>query len=448
MALLANNASGVAVITDANIIPSQMPSNFIDPYSYAQQFQPELLPELVYKYGKGSITGFMRATGSGMKRTYESDQIQHAEAGRLSKHLSGVTISGNNFTFPEAHGLEAGRLIKFWDTNTEYQGIVTAVVSDTVVTVLSDTDDSWPAGPVNITLDFSSRFKKGADAFTQGFRETPDIIKNYSHIFKHHQDTTNSDLGHAIWVQTDAGPQWWNFEFARASAQFDNISELTAVFHRRATDTSDSAVAGQPQGMYGVKQIVEDKGNVFNDLITTIDQLSNIAFRLKQQGECRELNMWCNHQQMAAFRELSAGVNAAFLNGFQYGSFVNSEDMYLKLDFSGIKVDGVQFNFVSWSALDDPTMQAITGSNIGGTSFLGVPCGRKSVTMNGDIKSVSYLDMLFRKTSQGVREKETKFFGKLGTEVREDKSYVDWLSEGTIQLAGANNFFVGGTYSY
>lgn len=443
MALSANNLSGVAVITDPNQIPSATPENFTDLYTYAQQHQPELIPELVYEFGKGSILGFMRATQTGLKKTYQSDHIQHAEAGRLMKTFAGVTISGNNFTFPSAHGLEVGRVVRFYDSGDEFQAYVSAVVSATVVTLLNDTDTDYPVGPVNISVDFSSRFKKGADAFTQGTEHGLDIRKNYSHIFKHFQDTTNSDLGQRTWVKTDSGPQWWNYEMARESAKVDNMTELTSVFHRRATDTSDSAVAGVTQGMYGVKEIVETRGNIVDDYITTSAELSAMAFRLKQQGNCRELNIWCNHQQMAAFRILCATLNPAFLTGTHYGSFKNSKKMFLNLDFVGVKIDGVQFNFVSWGALDDPTIAGVTGSDVGGLAFLGVPCGNTKVTMDGGSKSVSYMEMLFRTNQYGTREKETKFFGKLGTQVSADKSYVEWLSEGTILLAAANNFFVG-----
>lgn len=443
-----NNLTGIALITDPNQIPAQTPENFIDLYDYATQFQPELIPDLVYEFGKGSILGFMRATQTGLKKTYESDYIQHTEAGRLMKTFAGVTISANNFTFPSAHGLEVDKVVRFFTGNIEYQGIVSAVVSDTVVTLLSDTDDAWPVGPVDISVDFSSRLEKGSEGFSKSSRHNVAIRKNYTHIFGHHYDTTDSDLGRSSWVKTDAGAQWWNYELARESAKCDNKSELTAVFHKRATDTSDSAVAGKTQGMYGVKQIVEERGNVFADLITTQQHLSDMAFRLKQNGTCRELNVWCNHQQMAAFRVLCAGLNAGFLNGFNYGSFKNSSDMHLKLDFTSVKIDGVQFNFVPWTALDDPTINAVTGSNNGGISFLGVPCGNTKVTRGGKSQSVSYMEMLFRKNSFGVREKQTKMFGQFGTQIKADKSYVDWLSEGTVLLAAANNFFVGGTDIY
>lgn len=447
MSLLANNLTGIAVITDPNQIPNQMPSNFIDPYDYAMVYQPELIPELVYANGKGSILGFMRATKSGMNRTFSSDQIQHAEAGRLHRSMKNVTIAGNNFTFPSPHGLQPKMVVRFSHEGTQYQGIVASITSPTVAVILNDDTTTFPTGtPVDVTIDFSSRFLKGDEPFKQGTKHDVRIYKNYAHIFKWRQDTTNSDMGHNVWVKTDKGPQWFNFEMARESAKFDNVTELTAVFHRRAKDNAPSTLAGNPQGMYGVAEIVENYGNVFNDLIENVQDLSDIAFRLKQQGVVRELNMWCNHRQMAKFRELCAGVNASFLQGFHYGSFQNSADMALKLDFVSIKVDGVQFNFTSWACLDDPTLQGIVGG-VDGINFLGVPTGNEKVTIDGDVCSVPRLEMLFRKTTTGVREKETKFFGKLGTPVEQDASWVDWLSEGTVRVSAPNNYFIGGTYN-
>lgn len=443
---LTNNTTGFNVVSDYSQIPKQLPTNYIDPYNYAMVYQPELIPELVYSFGKGSILGFMRATQSGMNKTYSSDKIQHAEAGRLHRFHKSATIAGNDITFPTAHGLEKNMVIRFKNaSNVYYQAIVSRVTSSTVATILNDGMGALPTGAVSdISVDFSSRFLKGDEAFKQGVTHGVRIYENYSHTFKHHQETTNSDMGHNIWVKTKEGVQWFNYEMARESAKFDNITELTAIFHRRAKTGSASQLAGFAQGMHGVVEIIEGFGNVFNDLITTVNDLSAIAFRAKQNN-CRELNMWCSHRQMAKFRELAGGVNASFLQGFNYGSFNNSMEMALNLDFSSIKVDGVQFNFVAWEALNDPTLSSIFGGTEG-LNFIGIPTGNTSITVDGGICSVGKIEMLFRKTSHGIREKETKFFGKLGTPVPEDKSWVDWLSEGTVRVSAPNQFFIGGKY--
>src|SRR5690554_1191855 len=158
MSLLENNLTGIAVITDPRQIPNQMPSNFIDPYTYAMQYQPELIPDMVYSFGKGSILGFMRATKNGVNRTFASDQIQHAEAGRLMRSVQGVTIAGNNFTFPQPHGLQPNMVVRFSHEGQQFQGIVTVITSPTVAVILNDDVNAYPTGvPLNVTIDFSSR---------------------------------------------------------------------------------------------------------------------------------------------------------------------------------------------------------------------------------------------------------------------------------------------------
>lgn len=436
--------ANIPIITDPKQTPAASPENFIDLYNPDNsQFIQETIPEMVFEYGKGSVLGFMKATQTGMKKTYENDYIQHAEAGRLMKQFSGVTISGNDFTFPSAHGLEKGRVLRFFDAGNEHQVIVTAVVSSTVVTITNDTETAIPAGPITVSVDFSSRMEKGSDGFYNSTRHGLEVRKNYTHIFTHHQDTPNSDLGTIIWVKTPAGPKWFSYEMMRESAKFDNITELTAIFHKRPTDASASGLAGGPRGMHSAKEIVETRGNVWNDYFTNISELRDIAFRMKQNGTCREINLWGNHQLSSSLDTVLGGVNGNYATGLHYGSFKNDKNMFLNLEFQGARVSGVQFNYREWSALDDPTINAITGSNAGGLSFFGIPCGNTKIEYDGKSGASCYFDLLFRKNQYGVRKKMTKFFGHFGTQIKADESYVDWWSEGTVLLAAANNFWLG-----
>jgi len=52
--LKTNNLSGLAIITTPDSSWRATPENFISLYDYAQQYQPELIPELMYANGKGS----------------------------------------------------------------------------------------------------------------------------------------------------------------------------------------------------------------------------------------------------------------------------------------------------------------------------------------------------------------------------------------------------------
>jgi hypothetical protein len=106
-----------------------LPENFASSFDYLSQNVPELVPELMYANGKGSILGFMRAVTNGTESTFESDYVQHAEVNRLHKILTGVSATNNVFTCDEAHGLRVKDVVRISDGTDEYQGIVSAINS-------------------------------------------------------------------------------------------------------------------------------------------------------------------------------------------------------------------------------------------------------------------------------------------------------------------------------
>jgi hypothetical protein len=72
--------------------------------------------------------------------------------------------------------------------------------------------------------------------------------------------------------------------------------------------------------MKGVVQI-EERGNISNDYITTVQDLSDIL-RIKQQGSCRELTYGATIPNGEV--QSTSSVNASFINGANYGMFNNS----------------------------------------------------------------------------------------------------------------------------
>ncbi|WGK93794.1 MULTISPECIES: hypothetical protein [Flavobacterium] len=441
--LKTNNLSGLAIITEPDSALRATPENFVNLYDYAQQFQPELIPEMMFANGKGSILGFIRATTMGKEGTFESDSIQHSEINRLHNTLT-ATATGNVFTCTKAHQLRVKDVVKISDGSREYQAIVSAITSPLVFTALSDgAAFTFSASSVTVLCDFSNRHAKGDSAFDKGKKWSPKIYKNYPHIVKEYYEVSDSDLAHKTWIETPEGPKWFNLEMERNSTLFDNKAELTAVLHNRALDNAPSTLAGFTQGMKGVVQQVEERGNISNDYITTTVGLSNLALRAKRQGTCREFTVYSNHMQMRYFRELAAGVNASFLNGSNYGAFNNSTEMALSLNFVSIFIDGVTFHFTSWALLDDPTLLDANGFDATSLAYLMVPTGTMNVTEEGNVVARPYLTMRYRSNNITNRRRQVKFFGVLGQQVREDKSSVEILSEMTNQVVGANSYFVG-----
>jgi len=442
MDLQTNNLTGLAVITTPDSSLRATPENFINLYDYAQQFQPELIPELMYANGKGSILGFIRATTMGNEGTFEADTIQHAEMGRLENTFA-ASATGNVFTATTPHQLEVKDVIRISDGTTEYQAIVSLVTSGTVFTALSDKTAFTFAGDDVQVIRTSNRYKKGDDAKANGKKWDPTIYMNHTHIIKDTYIISDSDLVTKTWIQTPNGPRWYNTEMERFYTQFDNLAELTAVLHERALDNAPSTAAGFAQGMKGVVQQIEQRGNISNEYIETVADLGDLALRAKNQGNCREFTVYCDHTQIEKFQTLAGGVNAGFVNGSHFGAFNNSKEMALNLDFVSIFYAGVQFHFCSWALLDEPTLLAANNFDATSLAYLMVPTGNMNVMEQGNVVARPYLTMRYRTNNITNRNRQAKFWGVLGQQVKEDTSGVDLLSEMTNQVVGANNFFVG-----
>lgn len=422
------------------------PYNFISPYDYATQYQPDLNPQLYMKYGKGKITGFVRLTGG--EEAFASDEVKHAEQGRLHNVYEGVTVAnGDEFTTAAAHTLRVNDEVLISDGTIEKSGIVSSVDSTTQVTIENKDAGAFGfanagAGPVTISV-ISSSFNKGTDNFTEGLTWNPEIITNYPQIIKEFYGVAESDLAHLTWVKTPYGDGWYNYDTQRTLDLYDNKIELTHVFAKRAADTSAAAVAGLPRGMKGIIQQVEERGNIANERITSIDELSDIAYRIKRQGQCRSFTVWADHLQMAAFREMLASVNGHYANGANYGVFQNSMDMALALDFSSVKIDGVTFHFTPWALLDDPTLMGSALFNDTNIACLIVPAGESYVMESGDVAAKPYLSIRYRKKDGVNRYKKIDFFGgSIGTPHKKDTMEMLCTTEQTNQVVGANEWFV------
>jgi hypothetical protein len=441
--LKVNNLTGVSVITQPGGVVAT-PANFITLYDYAKQYQPELIPELHYQNGKGSITGLLNMIAG--EKTYASDMVQHAEMQRLHNKLKNVAVAGNTFTSPINHQLRPNMIVKISDGVKEVTAYVSAIVSDTVFTALNTKVGAYGfAGNVDIVVDFTNTWNKGTGTFEKGRTWNPIYRQNYSQIIKEVYEVNESDMAHTIWIDTPDGPRWCNVEIERTNTLFDNIVELTHFFGERLEAGSPAALAGAPLGMKGIIQEVESYGNLSTDYIQTVAALRDIALRVKEQGvDAKEYVFFCNHTQMNHFNDICSTVSPADVNAGNYGFFENKEGMELFMDFSSIKVSGITFYFKPWDLLDDPTLMATGLFNTTGLCFFGMPMGKmKTQNESGETENKPYLSFMYRSKGNVNRKRKAKIFGLGGTQISEDVMRLELLSETTNQVVGANAFFVG-----
>ena len=418
-------------------------ANFIDPYTYAQQYQPDLLEEMYMKNGKGKITKFSSAIGT--TRSFASDSLQHAEMGRLHQISEAVTFAGGVFTCTEPHNLRVKDIIMISDGTGEWSAVVSVITSGTEFEAESQGESFSFAGAVSL-FAYSSTFGKGEANFPEGKQWSPEMIYNYPQIIKEFYSINESDMAHISWVkapQYEGGYAWHNVEMGRTLDLYDNKIELTHIFGRRSSSSSEAATAGFAKGMKGLVQQVEERGNLGNEYISTKDHLYNYAYRLKQQGDCRTATIWADHQQMVYFSEIAAGLNAGYAGGANYGMFSNGKDMAIMMDFKTIYVAGVTFHITPLRILDDPSLLGSTQFKSTSLACLIVPSGDKMVTEEGNSVARPYFSTAYRRKDNIDRYRKVEIFGgNIGTPHKTDDMQALCTTEQSNQVIAANNFFV------
>lgn len=417
--------------------------NYISEYDYATQFEPDKMLGLHPRYGNGLITGFCKVVGA--EKDYNSDVVIHAEQDRLMNILTGVTVVGDVFT--TAGGAKAnvrvGDAVMISDGTVEAQGIVTAVNSATEFVVANRASGAFAFGGAVTVSIFSSEFGKGTGGFTEGFEHKPVFYKNYSHTIKEYYDVAESDMAHATWLRTPQGEdKWYSYELDRTRAQFQNKMELTHLFSKRAESGSAAETAGYA-GLEGVIPTLKTRGNVGNGYIESLTEMDNATKRLRRQGNCTSYTGWADQDQRIKASNFLGAVNKYSDTGANYGVFNNSKKLALHLDFESFTRNGISFHMTDWKVLNDPTVLGSENFLDTNIACLFVPATKKQVTNDkGAKESQPYISIRYRKQGDVNRYMRTKIFGLPGTEIREDKMEIQYISEQTNQVVGANEFLV------
>lgn len=420
-------------------------ANYIDPYNYDLQYRPDVIPKLHLQRGKGKLLSFCAITGSMLP--FASDQVRWQELGDLHQACEGVARATDAFTCGEPHNLREGDVIMLSDGVSENQATVTSITSATVFEAKNKKNAAWAVGTTGITLfKFSNSWGKGEGNFEKGREDNPIFKTNYPQIIKDIYIENESDMAHHTWVEAPeypGGEGWYNVELGRTEDAYDNLIELTHLLHERAEAGSDSVAAGYERGMKGIVQQIEEGGHTGTETIETIDELSEIVFRIKQEGGSTDYGWWKDHKQSAAFRTMLAGVNAHYANGANYGMFNHSKDMALYLGFKSVYVDGVTFHSQELRTLDEPQLLGAAAINNTSIQSLLIPMGDKTVMEDGSKYNQPYLTIRYRQKNGIDRYKKTKFFGgPYGTPHKKDTMEMHLETEMTNQVIGANQFFV------
>lgn len=419
-----------------------MSANYVSLYDYSHVYDAETYKKLHPRYGNGRITGFLKVTGSEMP--FASDVIYHSEDGRLHKFMTGATlvIATDTVTTTAAHDLRVGDLVIMSDGVSEEQGAVLTVPTTTTFTIGVKEGAAPSLSEVASAISlfcYGSEFAKGTVGFADGFSWKPDIYASYPHILKETYEINESDMAHLSWIQTPQGYLWYLSEVDKSRILFENKIELTQLINKRPT-SGDAFDAGYT-GMHGLLPTINDRGNIANEMIATKADMQEIVKRLNKQGDCKTFTVWADLNQRLGISDALGGVNGDYAGGTDFGVFQNSRDMALYMDFQSWTIGGYTFHVTPFKLLDDPTLLGGTDFDTTSIAALIVPASKKSITENGETVAKPHLVSRYRAAGVVNRYLKTKVFGVGGTPIDEDGMRIQYVTERSLQVIGANEFF-------
>jgi hypothetical protein len=467
--------------------------------TFAQQFLPEIYEKEVERYGKRTISGFLKMVGAEMPMA--SDQVIWSEQGRLhvayddavAGESCNINNAGNN-TIDIPTEADGTSLIKNHDTIVVSNGDGSKVLKCLVVnnggtgTIqvapytqrrLNSTDDtSNENGGVNFDnaenvkiFVYGTEYIKGSSGLSGSLDSRFTQFSNRPAIMRDRYRISGSDTAQIGWVEVTtengaSGYLWYLKSEHEARLRFEDQMEMVMIEGEQVNmptghtfqGTSNFAVGGT-QGLFSA---LDARGLVWTgtdfDVIggyaaptspatgvaynaqAGLTEFDTILQELDKQGAIEENMMFLNRATSLEIDNMLASVNSAFAGGASYGVFNNAEDMALNLGFSGFRRGSYDFYKTDWKYLNDSVTRGLM-SDVEGVI---VPAGTSTVYDENLGKNISrpFLHVRYRASEADDRKFKSWITGSVGGSYTSDadEMVVNFLSERCLCVQAANNF--------
>ena len=476
----------MAVLTnpgfDLTPAPEQkaLASNYITDFDFLNQYLPDTYEKEFERYGNRTIAGFLRMVGAEMPSN--SDLIKWAEQGRLHiKYDACVTTT--------ADGQDAATWAITLPTNTANSALrvgQTIMISSAAGAATLNNKavitqvDAVAGGAFNINVAYyeaggqaagmqastacsifvyGSEFAKGTPGMVGSLEAEDNFFENKPIILKDKYAVNGSDMAQIGWVEVTSengatGYLWYLKSEHETRLRFDDYLETAMIeavpaelgsgaLAALSSQTTLGAAGNSAAGSEGVFYVVNNRGNVFQGIPTTLAEFDTIIQRLDKQGSIEENVIFVNRDFSFAIDDMLAAQNSYGAGGTSYGLFDNDEEMALNLGFRGFR-RGYDFYKSDWKYLNDPTMRG--GLNGGKVDGLLVPAGSTTVydQIMGKNAKRPFLHVRYRASETEDRRYKTWITGSAGGARTSDLDAmeVNFLSERAVCTLGANNFFL------
>ena len=357
------------------------------------------------------------------------------------------------------------------------KGVITAVaaagftVSTYEVWATDAARTGGATGALYTALVYGSEFAKGTGNFEETLSPEYSTYSNAPIIMKEHYGIFGSDTTQIGWIEVASengasGYLWYVKAEHENRLRWEDYQEMTmleAVQNDDATPVAlglfraDNNDVGGPasgdrgaRGTEGLFSALQDRGNVYSDLIGDLDDtpknaladFDTILTTLDKNGAIEENMIYTNRQLSLAIDNFGAGLSDYNSNGggASWGVFNNSKEMGLELGFSSFRRGSYDFYKSDWKYLND---QATRGgfSDIEGVL---VPAGTSTVYDQQLGKNIKrpFLHVRYRASETENRKNKSWITGSVGgaytTDI--DELRMHYLTERCLVTQGANNF--------
>ena len=463
-------------------VKQALETNYITDFKFLNQYLPDTYEKEFERYGNRTISGFLRMVGAEMPSN--SDLIKWAEQGRLhikynnvnadTAQGGGATATAFEYTITLGGGetrasLRKGQtvMISANSGTLSNKGVIETVgaVSGGTFTIGVRLYEADQAMAQNVTCSlfvYGSEFAKGTNGMEGSLEAQDNFFENKPIILKDKYAVNGSDMAQIGWVEVTSengatGYLWYLKSEHETRLRFDDYLETAMIeavpaaagsgalaYLSSATNSATGGPVGSTDaGSEGVFHVVNNRGNVFQGIPTTLAEFDTIIQRLDKQGSIEENVIFVNRDFSFAIDDMLAAQNSYGTGGTSYGLFDNDEEMALNLGFRGFR-RGYDFYKSDWKYLNDPTMRGgLTGGKVDG---LLVPAGSTTVydQIMGKNAKRPFLHVRYRASETEDRRYKTWITGSAGGASNSslDAMEVHFLSERAVCTLGANNFFI------
>jgi len=467
-------------------VKQALESNYITNFNFLNQYLPDTYEKEFERYGNRTIAGFLRMVGAEMPSN--SDLIKWAEQGRLHiKYDACVTSTADaadtatwTITLPATvanSALRKGQTIMIssaagaatlnnkaviTDVSTVSGGAGGTFTIDVAYYEAGGQAAGMQASTACSIFVYGSEFAKGTAGMEGSLEAQDNFFENKPIILKDKYAVNGSDMAQIGWVEVTSengatGYLWYLKSEHETRLRFDDYLETAmieavpaaagsgalAYLSNAANSATGGAVGSTDAGSEGVFYVVNNRGNVFQGIPTTLAEFDTIIQRLDKQGSIEENVIFVNRDFSFAIDDMLAAQNSYGTGGTSYGLFDNDEEMALNLGFRGFR-RGYDFYKSDWKYLNDPTMRG--GLNGGKVDGLLVPAGSTTVydQIMGKNAKRPFLHVRYRASETEDRRYKTWITGSAGGARTSDLDAmeVNFLSERAVCTLGANNFFL------